>query len=99
MADGAESGPAEQATAGGAPFAAPSVAAFAAVQRYGAVDSTNRIATAAARAGAAEGLVVVADEQTAGRGRLGRSWVAPAGSALLCSLLFRPTLPVGELHL
>ncbi len=43
-----------------------------------------------ARAGAPEGLVVVADEQTSGRGRAGRSWVAPAGTALLCSTLLRP---------
>jgi len=63
------------------------------------VDSTNRYAAEAARAGAAEGLVVVADRQEEGRGRLGRSWVAPPGSALLCSLLLRPELPVEELAL
>lgn len=45
---------------------------------------------AAARAGAAAGHLCVADEQTAGRGRQGRSWVAPAGSALLASILLRP---------
>jgi BirA family transcriptional regulator, biotin operon repressor / biotin---[acetyl-CoA-carboxylase] ligase len=38
----------------------------------------------------AEGAVAVCDEQTAGRGRLGRSWIAPAGTAILCSLLLRP---------
>jgi BirA family biotin operon repressor/biotin-[acetyl-CoA-carboxylase] ligase len=37
-----------------------------------------------------EGAVAVCDEQTAGRGRLGRRWEAPAGSALLCSTLLRP---------
>lgn len=37
-----------------------------------------------------EGALVVADHQTAGRGRLGRSWEAPPGTALLCSLLLRP---------
>lgn len=37
-----------------------------------------------------EGALVVADHQRAGRGRLGRSWEAPAGTALLCSLLLRP---------
>lgn len=41
----------------------------------------------------------VADFQTAGRGRLGRTWEAPAGSALLCSILLRPTLPVERFHL
>jgi BirA family biotin operon repressor/biotin-[acetyl-CoA-carboxylase] ligase len=40
-----------------------------------------------------EGALVVADHQTAGRGRLGRSWEAPAGTALLCSVLLKP--PVG----
>jgi BirA family transcriptional regulator, biotin operon repressor / biotin---[acetyl-CoA-carboxylase] ligase len=38
-----------------------------------------------------EGAVAVCDEQTAGRGRLGRSWVAPAGTAILCSVLLRPS--------
>jgi BirA family biotin operon repressor/biotin-[acetyl-CoA-carboxylase] ligase len=37
-----------------------------------------------------EGTVVVADEQTEGRGRLGRRWLAPAGTSLLCSILLRP---------
>jgi BirA family biotin operon repressor/biotin-[acetyl-CoA-carboxylase] ligase len=41
---------------------------------------------------APEGAVVVAGEQTAGRGRLGRSWVAPAGTSLLCSVQLRPTV-------
>jgi BirA family biotin operon repressor/biotin-[acetyl-CoA-carboxylase] ligase len=40
-----------------------------------------------------EGTVVVADEQTEGRGRLGRSWEAPAGTSILCSVLLRPTAP------
>jgi len=37
-----------------------------------------------------EGALVVADHQTAGRGRLGRSWEAPPGTALLCSILLKP---------
>lgn len=41
-----------------------------------------------------EGAVAVCDHQTSGRGRLGRSWAAPAGSALLCSVLLRP--PAGR---
>jgi BirA family transcriptional regulator, biotin operon repressor / biotin---[acetyl-CoA-carboxylase] ligase len=40
--------------------------------------------------GLEEGAVAVCDEQTAGRGRLGRSWSAPAGTAILCSVLLRP---------
>jgi BirA family biotin operon repressor/biotin-[acetyl-CoA-carboxylase] ligase len=41
---------------------------------------------------APEGAVVAADEQTAGRGRLGRRWLAPAGTSLLCSLQLRPAI-------
>ena len=41
-----------------------------------------------------EGAAVVADVQTAGRGRLGRSWEAPAGRAILCSVLLRPRAPL-----
>jgi BirA family transcriptional regulator, biotin operon repressor / biotin---[acetyl-CoA-carboxylase] ligase len=41
----------------------------------------------------AEGAVVVADHQTAGRGRLGRTWEAPPGTAILCSLLLKPSPP------
>ncbi len=48
---------------------------------------------ALAAGGAPEGTVVVADHQTAGRGRAGRGWSAPPGSALLLSALLRPPLP------
>ncbi len=51
------------------------------------VGSTQDVARAAARAGAATGFCCVAEEQSAGRGRQGRTWSAPAGSALLCSVL------------
>ncbi|MBW3615754.1 MAG: biotin--[acetyl-CoA-carboxylase] ligase [Actinobacteria bacterium] len=60
------------------------------VRRFPSIDSTNTWIMAQARAGAAEGLVAVADHQSAGRGRLGRSWEAPAGANLLCSVLLRP---------
>jgi BirA family biotin operon repressor/biotin-[acetyl-CoA-carboxylase] ligase len=63
------------------------------------LDSTNRWLLDEARRGAPEGVVAVADHQTAGRGRLGRNWEAPPGAALLCSVLLRPTLPVDRLHL
>jgi BirA family transcriptional regulator, biotin operon repressor / biotin---[acetyl-CoA-carboxylase] ligase len=53
-------------------------------------DSTNDRARDLAQAGAPTGTVVTADEQTAGRGRLGRQWSAPAGAALLCSTILRP---------
>jgi BirA family transcriptional regulator, biotin operon repressor / biotin---[acetyl-CoA-carboxylase] ligase len=44
-------------------------------------------------AAAPEGAVVVADEQTAGRGRLGRSWIAAPGTSLLFSINLRPAVP------
>jgi BirA family biotin operon repressor/biotin-[acetyl-CoA-carboxylase] ligase len=55
--------------------------------------STNDVAKDLAVQGALEGAVVLADAQTAGRGRMGRRWVAPAGTCILCSILFRPGLP------
>jgi BirA family transcriptional regulator, biotin operon repressor / biotin---[acetyl-CoA-carboxylase] ligase len=69
------------------------------VRRFDELDSTNRWLLDEAADGAAEGLVAVADHQTAGRGRLGRSWVAPPGASLLLSVLLRPALPVDRLHL
>ncbi len=58
------------------------------------VDSTNDQLMAAGEAGAAEGAVMVADVQTAGRGRLDRAWHAPVGTCLLVSMLFRPPQPL-----
>lgn len=52
--------------------------------------STNDDLKQRARGGADEGLVLSTDEQTDGRGRRGRAWVAPTGSSLLCSVLLRP---------
>ena len=69
------------------------------VRRHADLDSTNRQAADLARAGAPEGVVVVADHQTAGRGRLGRAWEAPPGSSLLMTVLLRPALDAARLHL
>jgi BirA family transcriptional regulator, biotin operon repressor / biotin---[acetyl-CoA-carboxylase] ligase len=57
--------------------------------------TTQDLAAQAARAGARAGWCAVAEEQTAGRGRLGRRWEAPPGSALLTSIVLRVTGPVG----
>jgi BirA family biotin operon repressor/biotin-[acetyl-CoA-carboxylase] ligase len=69
------------------------------VRHVGDVDSTNSVAMQLAREGASEGLVIVADHQTAGRGRLGRVWESPSGSSLLVSLLLRPDIPPDQAHL
>jgi BirA family biotin operon repressor/biotin-[acetyl-CoA-carboxylase] ligase len=55
-------------------------------------DSTNRYAAEAAAKGSPHGTVVCADEQTRGRGRLGRSWASPRGVNLYLSLLLRPPI-------
>ncbi len=72
---------------------------FGEVREWDTIDSTNRWLAEQAGMGAPEGLVAVADDQSAGRGRLGRDWEAPPGAALLASLLLRPALPAGRLHL
>lgn len=60
------------------------------------LDSTNKKAKDLARQGAQEGSVVLAEEQTAGRGRRGRVWDSPGQANLLFSILLRPALPPGE---
>lgn len=65
---------------------------------YREVDSTNLVAERLAARGAPEGTLVVADRQTAGRGRLGRSFHSPAGVGLYLSLLLRPRLPGSQAH-
>ena len=58
------------------------------------IDSTNTRARELAVAGAPHGTVVTAGEQSAGRGRQGRTWTAPAGRALLCSVVVRDPPPL-----
>ncbi len=60
------------------------------------VGSTNDVAAHGAGSIANEGLVVLAEEQTAGRGRRGRAWSAPAGSSLLMSVLLFPPEPTAD---
>lgn len=67
------------------------------ILRLGAVKSTQEVAFDLAAQGLADGAVVVADHQTSGRGRRGRTWQDEPGASLLASLLVRPRLPVAAL--
>lgn len=58
---------------------------------YESVSSTNDLALAWAASGAPDGALIIADTQTAGRGRLSRRWITPPDSALAISLVLRPT--------
>jgi BirA family biotin operon repressor/biotin-[acetyl-CoA-carboxylase] ligase len=59
--------------------------------------STNADLLAQARSGAGEGLVLVAEAQTSGRGRMGRRWISPPRRSLTFSVLLRPAVPAGLL--
>jgi BirA family biotin operon repressor/biotin-[acetyl-CoA-carboxylase] ligase len=63
------------------------------VVRLTTVDSTQRFAAELARNGAADGTAVVADTQTAGKGRRGRAWHDTPGASLLVSVIMRTSLP------
>src|SRR6187402_820221 len=70
---------------------------FADVRWVAETGSTNADAMELVRQGEPEGIVLVADHQTAGRGRAGRTWTAPPGSGLLLSVLLRPPASVMDL--
>jgi BirA family transcriptional regulator, biotin operon repressor / biotin---[acetyl-CoA-carboxylase] ligase len=63
------------------------------IHRYVSTDSTNSRAKELAAEGAAEGVLVIAEEQARGRGRLDRPWVSPGGENIFVSLILRPSLP------
>lgn len=63
------------------------------IRYFKTLASTNTLALQYAANGAPEGLVLVADYQSRGRGKPGRRWVSPAGKNLLFSLLIRPSIP------
>lgn len=62
------------------------------IRVFAETTSTNDVVEKLARDGVAEGIVVFAESQTKGRGRLGRAWLSPAGQGLWCSVLLRPRL-------
>ena len=62
------------------------------IEHYPQVASTNDIAITRGKAGAAEGTLIIAEHQTAGRGRYGRKWEAPPGKCLLVSVVLRHRL-------
>jgi BirA family biotin operon repressor/biotin-[acetyl-CoA-carboxylase] ligase len=66
------------------------------VHHFDTIDSTNRVAFDLAREGAAHGTAVIAEQQTAGRGRLGRSFFSPAYQNLYTSIVLRPELTIVE---
>lgn len=59
---------------------------------YDTIDSTNLMAKKLAREGAVHGTVVLAEEQTSGRGRLGRTWISPKGTGIWVSIILRPNI-------
>jgi BirA family biotin operon repressor/biotin-[acetyl-CoA-carboxylase] ligase len=61
------------------------------------LSSTNLEATALGESGVEHGTVVIADRQTAGRGRLARTWFSPGGANVYCSLVLRANLPVNRM--
>ena len=69
------------------------------LELHARIDSTNRRAHALAVDGAAEGTVVLAESQTAGRGRRGRSWHSPAGVNLYLSIVLRPHVTADRIGL
>jgi BirA family transcriptional regulator, biotin operon repressor / biotin---[acetyl-CoA-carboxylase] ligase len=66
------------------------------LHHYYKIDSTNLAAMQAAAAGAAEGTVFLAEEQTSGRGRAGHTWYSERGAGIYCSVLLSPALPPGD---
>jgi len=69
------------------------------VHHYYNIDSTSSVAMDAARDGAPEGSVFLAEQQTAGRGRGGHRWHSPRSTGIYCSLVLRPVLPPAEVLL
>jgi len=69
----------------------------ASIRHYPVVDSTNTLAKSLAAQGAPHGTVLIADSQTGGRGRMGRSFHSPAGSGIYLSVILRPQCHASQL--
>ena len=83
--------------AGGDPFCAEAVGEYPApIYLYDTLESSNLTAKQLALAGAPHGTLVLAGQQKAGRGRLGRRFESPAGKGVYCSLLLRPALSAAD---
>ena len=83
--------------AGGDPFCAEAVGEYPApIYIYDTLESSNLTAKQLALAGAPHGTLVLAGQQKAGRGRLGRRFESPAGKGVYCSLLLRPALSAAD---
>ena len=66
------------------------------IHRFEKLETTMLKATTLAEADAPEGTVVIAEQQTAGRGRLGRSWISEPGVGLYFSIVLRPPMPAAQ---
>ncbi|MFT9496412.1 biotin--[acetyl-CoA-carboxylase] ligase [Anaerosolibacter sp.] len=66
------------------------------IVHYDTIDSTNNMAKRIAGEGGDEGVVVISEEQTGGRGRLGRQWMSPKGTGIWMSLILRPSIAPAE---
>jgi BirA family biotin operon repressor/biotin-[acetyl-CoA-carboxylase] ligase len=66
------------------------------IHYFDEIDSTQEVAREIAAAGGDQGTVVIAERQTAGRGRMGRTWHSPAGVNLYATIILRPPIPLAE---
>src|SRR5271167_142599 len=69
------------------------------IHHFFKVDSTNRVAMQLGAEGDPHGTVVIAEEQTAGKGRAGRSWVSDKSAGIYCSILLRPSISPAQASL
>lgn len=67
------------------------------IHSYHTVKSTNLLAYKLAETGSPEGAMILSEKQTAGKGRMGRSWFSPAKSGLWMSLILRPHIPPSKM--